>query len=662
MNIKKLTKKLKWIALGLLIVSVAISTFDRFTSTKRGTISYSQLLDNAKSGNIESITLREDDNSGRVKTKTPLETLEYKALLEKRDYFLNSPYLTFVERKLKEFNFYPSEEDLEKEKTKYRDRDYIINLDFTMRTAILNKSQEDNNPFAKISINLKETSILEIIKSLVWSLLKTTLFILVLLTAFRYISEGTGILGDYKKNEKEKIDIENSPNISDVAGMNPNLAREISEIIDFIKNPEKYKKANAKCPRGILMSGAPGVGKTMMAKAIAKEAGVDFFQRSASDFTNPYVGMTAKAIKHMFKMARESESGRAIIFIDELDSFGSREKSMNSHDNDAINALLTEMDGFKSDDSVIVIGATNFIERLDPALLRDGRFDRKIEIPLPDQKGREDILKVHTRNKTLAQDVNLAQIAKITIGFSGAELANLVNEATILSIRDERNAISQKDLFEARDKKLMGVPMSNDKMSDETKYGVAIHEAGHAIVIREFMKGQSEVYKVSILPREKSLGVTVSTPVQEVSDHKEVELRNRIAVALGGRASEMVCLGYLSTGASGDLQQATSIAEQLIKQLGLSRKSSLIYVEKDKQYSEHLMKQCEDEVNEIINEELNRTVKLLKSKKHWLEALAKLLIEKNEITGQEMEELLTSLPAEHSSFLGGLPKLPFVSK
>ena len=293
MNIKKLTKKLKWIALGLLIVSVAISTFDRFTSTKRGTISYSQLLDNAKSGNIESITLREEDNSGRVKTKTPLETLEYKALLEKREYFLNSPYLTFVEKKLKEFNFYPSEEDLEKEKTKYRDRDYIINLDFTMRTAILNKSQEDNNPFAKISINLKETSILEIIKSLVWSLLKTTLFILVLLTAFRYISEGTGILGDYKKNEKEKIDIENSPNISDVAGMNPNLAREITEIIDFIKNPEKYKKANAKCPRGILMSGAPGVGKTMMAKAIAKEAGVDFFQRSASDFTNPYVGMTA---------------------------------------------------------------------------------------------------------------------------------------------------------------------------------------------------------------------------------------------------------------------------------------------------------------------------------------------------------------------------------
>ena len=410
------------------------------------------------------------------------------------------------------------------------------------------------------------------------------------------------------------------------------------------------------------MSGAPGVGKTMMAKAIAKEAGVDFFQRSASDFTNPYVGMTAKAIKHMFKMARESESGRAIIFIDELDSFGSREKSMNSHDNDAINALLTEMDGFKSDDSVIVIGATNFVERLDPALLRDGRFDRKIEIPLPDQKGREDILKVHTRNKTLAQDVNLAQIAKITIGFSGAELANLVNEATILSIRDERNAISQKDLFEARDKKLMGVPMLNDKMSDETKYGVAIHEAGHAIAIREFMKGQSEVYKVSILPREKSLGVTVSTPVQEVSDHKEIELRNRIAVALGGRASEMVCLDYLSTGASGDLQQATSIAEQLIKKLGFSRKSSLIYVEKDKQYSERLMKQCEDEVNDIINEELARAVKLLKSKKHWIEALAKLLLEKNEITGQEMEELLTSLSAEHSSFLGGLPKLPFVSK
>lgn len=449
---------------------------------------------------------------------------------------------------------------------------------------------------------------------------------------------------------------------ADVAGAEEEK-EEMSEIVDFMRNPRKYQELGAKIPRGVLLLGPPGTGKTLLAKAVAGEANVPFFSISGSDFVEMFVGVGASRVRDLFDQAKKHTP--SIIFIDEIDAVG-RQRGTGlggGHDEreQTLNQLLVEMDGFSDNQGVIVIAATNRRDILDPALLRPGRFDRQITVGYPDIKGREAILRVHTKNKKLAPDISLATIAKGTAGFTGADLANLVNEAALLAARNNRKAITQPDIEEATIKVVAGPEKKSKVVSEDEKRLTAFHEAGHAVCTFH-CKTQDPVHQVSIIPRGMAGGYTMSLPEHDRSFRSKTQMEEEIIVLLGGRVAEKIVLDEISTGASNDIERATDLARSMITRYGFSEKlgpivyghdNSEVFLGRDysqgRNYSENVAAEIDGEIRELIDTSYENAKQILLSHRDQLDKVAHYLMEHEKIDGDDFIKLMNGEPLEDNS-------------
>ena len=436
----------------------------------------------------------------------------------------------------------------------------------------------------------------------------------------------------------------------DVAGEDE-AKENLSEIVDFLHHPDKYAKIGAKMPKGVLLVGPPGTGKTMLAKAVAGEAGVPFFPIAGSEFVEMFVGMGASKVRDLFKQAKEKAP--CIIFIDEIDAIGQKRTGNamgNSEREQTLNQLLTEMDGFNGDDSVVILAATNRPESLDPALLRPGRFDRRVPVELPDLIGRQEILKSHAKNVPLASDVDLHTIARMAAGASGAELANIINEAALRAVRDHRDEVKQADLEESIEVVIAGYQKKNAILSDEEKKIVAYHEIGHALVAA-MQSHSAPVQKITIIPRTSgALGYTMQVDQQDKYLLSKEELENKIATFTGGRAAEEVVFGQITTGASNDIEQATKLARAMITRYGMSDEFDMVAMETvTNQYlggdtslacAPETQKYIDAKVVSFVKEQHARAKKILMENRDKLDELAKYLYEKETITGEEFMNIL----------------------
>lgn len=456
----------------------------------------------------------------------------------------------------------------------------------------------------------------------------------------------------------------NGPKITfaDVAGAEEEK-EEMSEIVDFMKKPRKYQELGAKIPRGVLLLGPPGTGKTLLAKAVAGEANVPFFSISGSDFVEMFVGVGASRVRDLFDQAKKHTP--SIIFIDEIDAVG-RQRGTGlggGHDEreQTLNQLLVEMDGFTDNQGVIVIAATNRRDILDPALLRPGRFDRQITVGYPDIKGREAILRVHTKNKKLAPDISLATIAKGTAGFTGADLANLVNEAALLAARNNRKAITQPDIEEATIKVVAGPEKKSKVVSEDEKRLTAFHEAGHAVCTFH-CKTQDPVHQVSIIPRGMAGGYTMSLPEHDRSFRSKTQMEEEIIVLLGGRVAEKIVLDEISTGASNDIERATDLARSMITRYGFSEKlgpivyghdNSEVFLGRDysqgRNYSENVAAEIDGEIRELIDTSYENAKQILLNHRDQLDKVAHYLMEHEKIDGDDFIKLMNGEPLDDNT-------------
>ena len=455
---------------------------------------------------------------------------------------------------------------------------------------------------------------------------------------------------------KAKIYMENELNVTfdDVAGVDE-AKQELVEVIEFLKTPAKFTELGGKIPKGILLVGPPGTGKTMLAKAVAGESGVPFFSISGSEFVEMFVGMGAARVRDLFEQAKQKAP--CIIFIDELDALGKARGfgSVGGHDEreQTLNQLLVEMDGFDTRVGVILMAATNRPEILDPALLRPGRFDRHILVDRPDKVGRKEILQVHMKKIKSGPDVDLEILANMTPGMVGADLANLVNEAALLAVRRNKKEVSMSEFSEAVERIVAGLEKKNRLINPMERKTVAYHEMGHALVALS-LPGTDPVHKISIIPRGISaLGYTMQVPTEDRFLMRKTELLNKIASLLGGRAAEEIIFGDISTGAHSDLSRATDIAKSMIREYGMSAKLGQVYLSPEKRpqfmdlgmreggdYSEATAEMIDQEIREIISSEYTRALDILKSKQDILEKGAQLLLEKEKIDGEEIKALM----------------------
>ena len=445
---------------------------------------------------------------------------------------------------------------------------------------------------------------------------------------------------------------------SDVAGAEEEK-EELKEVVDFLKNPAKYNDVGARTPKGVLLVGPPGTGKTLFAKAVAGEAGVPFFSMSGSDFVEMFVGVGASRVRNLFATAKKNKP--CIIFIDEIDAVGRQRGAGLGGGNDereqTLNQLLVLMDGFEANEGIIVMAATNRADVLDPALLRPGRFDRQITVNLPDVKGREEILKVHARNKPLASDVSFKTLARITSGFSGADLANLLNEAAILAVRNKRKVITNVDLYEGVNKVIMGPQKKSRVVTETDKKITAYHEAGHAI-LANLLPNCDSVQEVSIIPRGNAAGYTLTRPDSDDNHLTLNKLLDDITMTLGGRVAEELVIKDVSAGASGDIQMATKRARAMVTEWGMSElvgpvsygENSEVFLGRDyatkASYSEKMASVIDEEVERIIKERLEIARKMLKENRNILDNMAKLLIERETIYGEEVKMLMDGKSVE----------------
>ncbi|NPV83625.1 MAG: ATP-dependent metallopeptidase FtsH/Yme1/Tma family protein [Candidatus Aminicenantes bacterium] len=442
----------------------------------------------------------------------------------------------------------------------------------------------------------------------------------------------------------------------DVAGVDEAKV-ELQEIIEFLKDPRKFQRLGGRIPKGVLLVGAPGTGKTLLARAVAGEANVPFFSISGSDFVEMFVGVGASRVRDLFDQAKKHAP--CLIFIDEIDAVG-RQRGAGlggGHDEreQTLNQLLVEMDGFDSNEGIIVIAATNRPDILDMALLRPGRFDRRIVVPMPDVRGREEILNVHVRKVPLAEDVDLKVIARSTPGFSGADLANLINEAALLAARKGQNSVTMKDLEEAKDKVLMGVERRSMIISDEDKRNTAFHEAGHALVAA-LIPEADPIHKVTIIPRGLALGVTQQLPLSDRYTYTKDYLEAQLAVLMAGRVTEEMILGKITTGAANDLEKATEIARKMVCQWGMSELGPLSFGERDdliflgrelathKNFSEHTAELIDAEVKKIVSRCYERARELIEKNRDKLLKIAEALLEKEILSSDEINELINGQP------------------
>jgi cell division protease FtsH len=463
---------------------------------------------------------------------------------------------------------------------------------------------------------------------------------------------GSGLFGFSRSRAKlyEKLDAE--INFDEVAGLDA-AKQDLREVIEFLKNPDKFRRLGAKLPKGILMMGPPGTGKTLLAKATAAEAGVPFFSISGSEFVEMFVGVGAGRVRSMFQQAREKAP--ALIFVDEIDSVGRVRGTGVGGGNDereqTLNQILAEMDGFASDEPVVVLAATNRPDVLDPALLRPGRFDRKITLELPQKKSRLQILKVHTRKKPVDKSVDLDQLSARTIGFSGADIENLVNEAALHAARENKESIDQSDFEYAHDKILLG-SVRQDILNDDDKKRIAYHESGHAIMSM-FLPHSDPLSKVTIIPRGRALGVTETMPAEDRVNYTQDVLEDRLCVLLGGRCAEKVAFGNVSSGAADDLQQCTRLARRMVTKWGMSEKLGPLHfpgneehpflgmeMATNKEFSDATAHTIDMEVESLVRRSEERTLNLLKEKRVDLDKLAHALVANETLSVDEVNALL----------------------
>ena len=480
------------------------------------------------------------------------------------------------------------------------------------------------------------------------------IFLLIWFVLIRQIrSAGRGAMNFGKSKARMLNKEKNKTTFKDVAGVDE-ACEEVSELVDFLKDPKKFQKLGGKIPKGILMVGPPGTGKTLLAKAIAGEAEAGFFSISGSDFVEMFVGVGASRVRDMFEQARKSTP--CLVFIDEIDAVGrSRGHGLgggNDEREQTLNALLVEMDGFDTQEGIIIIAATNRPDVLDPALLRPGRFDRQLTVNLPDVRGREEILKVHAKKVKLAKAVELSIIARGTPGFSGAELANLLNEAALLAARSNKKSVNMPELEEARDKVRWGRERRSMAMTDEDKKITAWHEAGHALV-NVLLDKCHPLHKVTIIPRGQALGATMSLPKDDVLNRQSKEMRETIAMTMAGRIAEEIVTGDVSTGAAGDIQQATNMARAMVTQWGMSDKLGMVLygdsdeyvflgkeIAQNKTYSEQTAQQIDAEVRRLIDEGFNLAKGLIKKHRDKLDLIANALLEYETLDGKQVEDIV----------------------
>ncbi|MCD6118052.1 ATP-dependent zinc metalloprotease FtsH [bacterium] len=439
----------------------------------------------------------------------------------------------------------------------------------------------------------------------------------------------------------------------DVAGADE-AKQELQEIIEFLKNPQRFQTLGGRIPKGVLLLGPPGTGKTLLARAVAGEAGVPFFSLSGADFVEMFVGVGASRVRDLFEQGKKSAP--CIVFIDEIDAVGRHRGAGlgGGHDEreQTLNQLLVEMDGFETNEGVILLAATNRPDVLDNALLRPGRFDRQVVVDRPDMRGREGILKVHTKKIPLAKDVKLDIIAKGTPGFSGADIANLVNEAALLAARKGQKKVFMPDFEEAKDKVMMGVERKSMLINDEEKRSTAYHESGH-VLVSKFIKGSDSVHKVTIIPRGRALGLTSFLPIDEKHNYTKTYCKALLAHILGGRAAELLILNELSTGAGNDIEKATEIARKMVCEWGMSdklgpvtfgKKSEEIFLGREisqhRDYSEKTAILIDEEIKTIVNEAADMSFKILKDHVDILHRLAEVLLERETLDGEEVDLII----------------------
>ena len=438
----------------------------------------------------------------------------------------------------------------------------------------------------------------------------------------------------------------------DVAGADEEKA-ELEEIVEFLKDPQRFIDLGARIPKGVLLVGPPGTGKTLLARAVAGEAGVNFLSISGSDFVELYVGVGASRVRDLFEQAKKDSP--AIVFIDEIDAVG-RQRGAGlggGHDEreQTLNQLLVEMDGFSSNEGVIVLAATNRVDILDPALLRPGRFDRQVYVGRPDIKGREAVLRIHARNKPLAEDVSLAEVAKATVGFTGADLENLMNEAALLAARRRERFITSDDLHEAVLKVIAGPEKKSRVVTEHARKLTAYHEAGHAIVINE-LETADPVHQITIIPRGGAGGMTISLPQEDKSYQSKKELNEQVAVCLGGRVAEELMLGDISTGASNDLERATATARAMVTKYGMSEKLGTVVFDNNsnevfigrsmaqaRTYSEEVAGLIDEEIRAIIDAAYERCRRILSARKETLVKVAEYLLEHETMSGEDFRRM-----------------------
>jgi len=478
---------------------------------------------------------------------------------------------------------------------------------------------------------------------------------------------GRGAMSFGKSRARLLTEDKNKVTFEDVAGVEE-AKEEVQELVDFLKEPSKFQKLGGRIPRGVLMTGSPGTGKTLLARAIAGEAKVPFFTISGSDFVEMFVGVGASRVRDMFEQGKKNAP--CIIFIDEIDAVGRHRGAGlgGGHDEreQTLNQLLVEMDGFEVNDGVIVIAATNRPDVLDPALLRPGRFDRQVHVPLPDIRGREQILKVHMRKVPLDEDVDPGIIARGTPGFSGADLANLINEAALFAARASKRLVNMEDFELAKDKVLMGVERRSIVMPEEERLNTAYHESGHTVVAK-VLKNTDPVHKVTIIPRGRALGVTMQLPVEDRYSHDRNFLLSRIAVLMGGRVAEEIFMGQMTTGAANDFEQATDMARNMVSRWGMSdelgtriygENESEVFLGRDvtthRNLSNSMAERVDSEISRIINDQYTSAKEIIETHRDKVETMAHALMEWETLDADQIDAVMEGRdPAPPSSSSGG---------
>ena len=585
-NKKILISSIALLALVVIMAGVAIYYMSKNQNKDDKTLAYTDLIKEMSYGNIEKIEMTVGSTSVKVKMKNVDE--EKKSVVPNTEAFIG-----LVQQKVAEGN--------------------------------------------EIELIQKPKSIVTQISSTLFTLLPTIIMVALFIMIFKM--QGLGEKGQVYDDTERKTKIK----FKDVAGLDEEK-EELIEIVDFLKKPEKFNKMGAKIPKGVLLYGKPGTGKTLIAKAIAGEADVPFISMSGSEFIEMFAGLGASRVRKLFERARKLSP--CIVFIDEIDAIGARRTSNSgaeTENNQTLNQLLVEMDGFSSEETIIVLAATNRPEMLDKALLRPGRFDRQITIPVPDLKGRLEILKIHAEDKKLSDDVNLESIAEDTAGFTGAELANILNEAAIIATINKHDEIENSDIEEAVKKVTVGLEKKTRVYSEKDKKLTAYHEAGHAVVSR-YLPTQTDVKEVSIIPRGVAGGYTMYKSDEDKYYISKTEMKEKLVALLGGRAAEKLVLDDISTGASNDIEVATKIAREMVTKYGMSDNLGPIDFQGKEQndmfvFGENIGDKIGAEVKSLIDEAYNNAQKLLIEHRDKLDAIAQTLLAQEKINEQEFKEI-----------------------